>query len=46
MGLNMDINKDDEEEMKGINEKYYEMLEMFADWLCDYEFKEGLPFTF
>lgn len=40
----MDLNKDDEEEMKGINDKYYEMLDMFGDWVCDYE-EKGFPMT-
>jgi hypothetical protein len=31
--------------MYGINQKYTLMLEMFADWICDYEEEYSLPFT-
>lgn len=32
--------------MEEMNEKYYQMLDMFADWICYFDENNGLPFSY
>lgn len=34
MSADKSVEKDDEDELQKINEKYFEMLDMFAEWVC------------
>lgn len=31
--------------MNEINEKYFDMLDMFAEWVCQFEDKNHLPYS-
>lgn len=46
MSADKSVEKDDEDELQKINEKYFEMLDMFAEWVCQLQENGNLPLNY